>query len=143
MSVDLPEPDAPMMATNSPRSIRRLTPRSASTTTSPMRYDFARSSTSITTSDAGMAGLLRVSEAEGRARRLAAGGGSAGLADDHALPRRECPAGDLHARAVVEPERDRHRLGPAVAQHEHLGPGRRGLGEALRLEAERLRGHRR
>ena len=33
--VDLPEPDAPMMATNSPRSIVRLTPRSARTSLSP------------------------------------------------------------------------------------------------------------
>ena len=35
MSVDLPEPDEPMMATNSPRSTVRLTPRSACTSTSP------------------------------------------------------------------------------------------------------------
>ncbi len=29
MSVDLPEPDGPMMARNSPRATSRLTPRSA------------------------------------------------------------------------------------------------------------------
>ena len=31
ISVDLPEPDGPMMATYSPAEIERLTPRSAST----------------------------------------------------------------------------------------------------------------
>ncbi len=35
INVDLPEPEAPMIATNSPRSTRRLTPRSARTSTSP------------------------------------------------------------------------------------------------------------
>ena len=34
--VDLPEPLAPMMATNSPGSISRVTPRTASTSTSPV-----------------------------------------------------------------------------------------------------------
>ena len=33
--VDLPEPDGPMMATNSPWSIRSETPRSASTSRDP------------------------------------------------------------------------------------------------------------
>ncbi len=37
MSVDLPEPEEPMIATNSPTSISRLTPRSAGTSMSPMR----------------------------------------------------------------------------------------------------------
>ena len=37
ISVDLPEPEAPMMAANSPSPIRRLTPRSACTSTSPIR----------------------------------------------------------------------------------------------------------
>ena len=35
MNVDLPEPDAPMIATASPASIVSVTPRSASTRTSP------------------------------------------------------------------------------------------------------------
>jgi hypothetical protein len=34
-SVDLPEPDAPMIATSSPAAIRKLTPRSASTGSPP------------------------------------------------------------------------------------------------------------
>ena len=37
MKVDLPEPDEPITATNSPCSIVRLMPRSAGTSTSPMR----------------------------------------------------------------------------------------------------------
>ena len=37
ISVDLPEPEAPMMATNSPCSMVSDTPRSACTSTSPMR----------------------------------------------------------------------------------------------------------
>ena len=36
ISVDLPEPDAPMIATNSPCGDVELTPRSASTSTSPI-----------------------------------------------------------------------------------------------------------
>jgi hypothetical protein len=35
MSVDLPEPDGPMMAANSPRSNDTVTPRRASTAASP------------------------------------------------------------------------------------------------------------
>ena len=36
ISVDLPEPDGPMMATSSPASIAKLTPASARTTMSPI-----------------------------------------------------------------------------------------------------------
>ena len=35
MNVDLPEPDGPMIATNSPASIASVTPASACTTVSP------------------------------------------------------------------------------------------------------------
>ena len=38
MSVDLPEPDEPMMATNSPALTLRLTSRSACTSISPTWY---------------------------------------------------------------------------------------------------------
>ncbi len=47
MSVDLPEPEGPTMATNSPSSTRRLTPRSASTTTLPRWYTRHRSRMSM------------------------------------------------------------------------------------------------
>src|SRR5690606_41882049 len=39
MSVDLPEPEGPTTATYSPGSTRRLTPRRACTTVSPIRYE--------------------------------------------------------------------------------------------------------
>ena len=35
MQVDLPEPEGPMIATNSPAAISKETPRSACTATSP------------------------------------------------------------------------------------------------------------
>ena len=37
ISVDLPDPDGPMTATNSPAAMSTLTPRNACTSTSPMR----------------------------------------------------------------------------------------------------------
>ena len=40
MSVDLPEPDGPMIAVNRPRSNSALTPRSATTCASPVPYTF-------------------------------------------------------------------------------------------------------
>ena len=43
----LPEPDGPTMKANRPLGIRQLTPRTASTTRSPLRNDFRTSTTSI------------------------------------------------------------------------------------------------
>src|SRR5438874_6360529 len=45
MKVDLPEPDGPMIATNSPSSISSETPRRAWTITSPIVYRLCRSTT--------------------------------------------------------------------------------------------------
>src|SRR4051794_36701666 len=50
MKVDLPEPDGPVTARNSPRSTSRLTPRSAFTSTSPTTYVLTRFLTEITAS---------------------------------------------------------------------------------------------
>src|SRR5687767_15308345 len=47
MSVDLPDPDGPMIATYSPLSIAIDTPRSAWISSSPIRYVFHRSWVSI------------------------------------------------------------------------------------------------
>ena len=47
ISVDLPEPDGPMMATTSPASTRSDTPRRADTSTVPILYSLATSRTSI------------------------------------------------------------------------------------------------
>jgi hypothetical protein len=47
MNVDFPDPDGPMMATNSPAPTESETPRRAGTTTLPIRYSFFRSIASI------------------------------------------------------------------------------------------------
>src|SRR5687767_11671660 len=47
MSVDLPDPDGPMIATYSPLSIAIDTPRSAWISSSPIRYVFHKSCVSI------------------------------------------------------------------------------------------------
>ena len=47
ISVDLPEPDVPMMATISPAPIVTSTPRSARTSVLPMRYTFSSPRASI------------------------------------------------------------------------------------------------
>src|SRR4249920_4171674 len=48
MKVDLPEPDGPVTARNSPRGTSRLTPRSAFTSTSPTTYVLTRLLTEMT-----------------------------------------------------------------------------------------------
>jgi len=48
ISVDLPDPDGPMIATYSPVVIRSETPRSASTSNAPVRYTLPTSSSSMT-----------------------------------------------------------------------------------------------
>src|SRR3954463_10923220 len=48
ISVDLPEPDGPVTATNSPASTSRLAPRSARTVMSPTWYVLTRSRIEIT-----------------------------------------------------------------------------------------------
>jgi hypothetical protein len=52
MSVVFPDPDGPITATSSPRSMRRSMPRNASTLKRPDRYDFVIATSSITGSDA-------------------------------------------------------------------------------------------
>src|SRR5258708_30164803 len=49
ISVDLPEPDGPMMATYSPLRISTSTPRNACTCSAPISYTLASSSVLITT----------------------------------------------------------------------------------------------
>ena len=56
--VDLPEPEGPMMATNSLRRMVMSTPRSARTTSPPMSYSRARLRITITAS-AGTSGGSR------------------------------------------------------------------------------------
>ena len=47
MNVDLPEPDGPMTATNSPASMLTVTPRRAWTRRGPNAYSLARSCVSM------------------------------------------------------------------------------------------------
>ena len=47
-NVVFPEPDGPMMATNSPSETTRLTERSAETARAPLLYDFATSASAMT-----------------------------------------------------------------------------------------------
>ena len=56
MNVDLPEPDGPFTARNSPRRTSRLTPRSARTSTSPTTYVLTRFFTPMTVSTIGAKG---------------------------------------------------------------------------------------
>ena len=48
MNVDLPDPDGPVTARNSPRSTSRSTPRNARTSTSPTTYVLTRFLTEMT-----------------------------------------------------------------------------------------------
>src|SRR5579859_3676775 len=103
MSVDLPEPEEPMMATNSPGSIARSTPRSACTSTSPItkvRVTFS----SLRTGSGMLACVPRTSEAR-QGHRSAAGG--ALLADDHLFVCLEIATDDLGEILVIEPDPDR------------------------------------
>src|SRR5262249_22027432 len=80
MSVDFPEPDAPMMATNSPSAIESETSRSARTQTSPIWYVLPTRSSSMSV---GMVRLEHPSEgvlAAGRLRRV--GRVAADIGDD-------------------------------------------------------------
>jgi len=47
ISVDLPEPEAPVMPTSRPRAMDSVTPRSATTSTAPVTYAFVRSLVSM------------------------------------------------------------------------------------------------
>src|SRR6266508_1546642 len=55
ISVDLPEPDGPMMAVNAPRASSTLTPRSAVTCASPLPYTFQTSWACAATAASGVA----------------------------------------------------------------------------------------
>ena len=114
ISVDLPEPDEPMIATNSPRWTVRLTPRSASTSTSPMTKVRVTFSTLMTgcansflaaLSDYHLTGAAR----QAPARLLAA---PAALGGDDPSPGWSSPCDDLGEVPVVEPgnDGDRDRL---------------------------------
>ena len=72
ISVDLPEPDGPMMATNSFRRIVRSTPRSARTISPPMSYSRWRLRVTITASRGTSAGSCAIRSAVSSRSRLTA-----------------------------------------------------------------------
>src|SRR5712691_5672969 len=87
MKVDLPEPDGPVTARNSPRWTSRFTPRSAFTSTSPTTYVLTRFLTAMTTA---MEGALPASAAGTAALRQQRISGSRAAA----LRPRRADAGD-------------------------------------------------
>ena len=118
ISVDLPDPDEPMMATNSPCPTVRLTPRSAWTVTSPRMN--VRVTFSILRSVPAIAGLCTASK---RGLRSAAAANPTRsrsgreLGDDDRVARVEVALDDFGETAVVEAQRDVDRDGRALAQH--------------------------
>src|ERR1700690_3249422 len=117
MSVDLPDPDDPMMATNSPRSTTKLTPRSACTCTSPMTK--VRVTFSILRTGSCMSSPWRPSPRASEARqwhRLTVARNVL-LGDDDLVTGAEISLDDLGEILVLEPEHDRKRNRRAVTQH--------------------------
>src|SRR5665213_1064014 len=123
-----------MIATYSPRAIVKLTPRSASTLTSPSEYVFVTSSMSIARRVSFIAESLDGIERGGApsgigAERERHDGREAGRDDDAAQPRdRRDHAGDLHDREVVDQRAERD-----AEQHPDQTPERR---ERERLDEE-------
>src|ERR1700722_3736396 len=100
ISVDLPEPDGPMIATYSPLRICRSTPLSARTCSAPISYTFASSSVLMTipeltrssrydSSDAVSRGILSPSKSISTSKRL---GLSELIRNGHGVP---CPYDQL------------------------------------------------
>src|SRR5690349_1706084 len=90
ISVDLPEPDAPVIATNSPRAMSRSTPSRARTSVSPAPYTLlaARSESS------GASGVEPIGRPPG-GRQV----------DQHAVAGAQSGARDLHKLAVIDARR--------------------------------------
>src|SRR5690606_18614336 len=110
MSVDLPEPEGPTTATYSPGSTRRLTPRRACTTVSPIRYE--RVSPSAST-----AGTLMARPPAPSWQALALGDQVGPAHHDH-VPGPE-PGADLHLLRTGHPDLDPHPLRATVPDPPH------------------------
>src|SRR5450432_4384065 len=124
ISVDLPDPDEPMMATKAPLSTVRSTPRKAWTSTESSRKvrSIACSWIAGSAIAGGSAADARRGDPGGARLRRRPGAVRRG---DHPIPDLEAAAGDLHVGVVVQPGADRHGLGPAVQQDPDLGLRRR------------------
>src|SRR3990172_5724792 len=112
MSVDLPDPDAPITAVNSPGATESETPRNAWTSTEPMVYRFVTSSSRMRSM-----GFLQ-DPAEGRrgAAPPARSRGSSGVRDD-GVPGSQLALYDLGQRAVGDLGADAHWRGLLALQH--------------------------
>src|SRR5512145_2415261 len=111
MQVDLPLPEAPMMATNSPRSTEKVTPFSASNCWSPM-VKTRRISVRVMTS-------LMVSERAPHAATHGTGlllGIAAGLFDDHLITLLQLPFHQLDAGTAGNAGLHRHGHRLAIPQ---------------------------
>src|SRR4051812_40991305 len=117
INVDLPEPEAPMMATNSPSAISSDTPRSACTSTSPIRYVLTTSSSVMSAVVPGVLRLVTAPPSEEalllclRALRLADRVGHQHVAFLYLA------AGELDAAAVGDADGHRHLHGAVALQH--------------------------
>src|SRR5215470_16600914 len=107
IKVDLPEPDAPIKARNSPSSTCR--------STSPRRYVRVTPSRSINAR-----GIVLPASGLEEARCLTRAGsafrGGRGLGDDDLIAFGELGLRDLRRGAVFEPDHERHRRRLAVAE---------------------------
>ena len=123
MSVDLPEPDEPMIATNSPDWTVRLIPRSASTLTSPrikVRATFSTLMTGCVDFRAFARHRSTISKARRRRSRLAAHL-TAAFSSNDLIARVEIALDDLGEVVVIEtgsdgaPQRADRRAAPRLA----------------------------
>src|SRR5512139_2427106 len=116
MQVDLPLPEAPMMATNSPSSTEKLTPLSASNCWSPMRKTRRISLRSMTQA---------ISERAPHGGTAGTGfllGFPADLLDDDLVPLLQRPLGQFDPAIVADAGLDRHGHRFVLLQDVHLGP---------------------
>src|SRR5690348_3644470 len=114
MRVDLPDPDEPMIATNSPGSTLRLTPRRACTSTSPIANTRVTFSTLSTCSEDGTVANPRSEMRHRRTRGCAAR--TALLGGDDGVVSAEVAFEDLCIVLVLEAALDRQRGRLPVAQ---------------------------
>src|SRR2546428_8100525 len=112
MRVDLPEPDAHMMATNSPASTSSETPARARTSTSPAWYTLVTLSIRMRGAPAIAAPLERSPE-----RRRHVGARRVDGLGDQRVTLVQVPLGDFGDAAVGDTGVDGDRLRLAVAQH--------------------------
>src|SRR5262245_59637245 len=128
MNVDLPEPDGPVTARNSPCSTSRFTPRSARTSISPTTYRLTRFLTEMTwgigleassaEAAAGTAAsLLAKKRIAARSRARARRSGARDARHDLRAFLKIRAVDELRERAVGDPQPDRHGLELVAGKH--------------------------